>query len=190
MRKLVVLMTLLLATAAVRGQLRICGSCGREDSAGGEFCTACQARLPDIPPPPAPADNAAEGQEPSPAATLAAGAFEQARLDVLAARGEESRRPEVALALYGNARALLAVIDPTNLPPATGQSVLEGLQRCRVALAVTAPPAVAPDAGRSSSSNWQAAAPKPPHGRRVPPAPPAAAGEPSPARGTSRLRGC
>ncbi len=137
MRKLVVLMTLLLATAAVRGQLRICGSCGREDSAGGAVCTACQTPLPDIPPPPAPADNAAEGQEPSPAATLAAGAFEQARLDVLAARGEESRRPEVALALYGNARALLAAIDPTNLPPATGQSVLEGLQRCRVALAVT-----------------------------------------------------
>jgi len=55
----------------------------------------------------------------------------------VAAREEEPRRPEVALALYENARALLAAADPTNLPPASGQAVLDGLQRCRGALAVT-----------------------------------------------------
>ena len=138
MRKLVVLMALLLAAVAVRGQLRICGSCGREDTAGGAVCATCQARLPEAArtkPPPAP--GAVDGQESSPASRPPAGAFEQARLDVVAAREEEPRRPEVALALYENARALLAVADPTNLPPATGQAVLDGLQRCRGALAVT-----------------------------------------------------
>ena len=134
MRKLVVLMAALLAAAVLRGQLRICGSCGREDSAGGETCAYCQERLPEAAVPPATV--AASGQEGSPEVNLATRAFDLARKDVLAARDEELRRPEVALALFENARALLAAVDPALLPPETGTAVLDGLQRCRGALAV------------------------------------------------------
>ena len=40
MRKLSLLLGALLVALAVRGQLRICGSCGREDTTGGAVC-AC-----------------------------------------------------------------------------------------------------------------------------------------------------
>jgi hypothetical protein len=137
-RKISVLVVAAWVALAVRGQLRICGSCGREDTAGGPTCAYCQAPLPDAPAPePKPADNAPVNGEASPDAQLAQRAFEAARLDVLAAREEESRHPEVALALYENARALLAVVDPAALPPDTGKALLEGIQRCRGALAVT-----------------------------------------------------
>ena len=49
MRKLVVLMAALLAAAVLRGQLRICGSCGREDTTGASHCRHCQAGLPEAP---------------------------------------------------------------------------------------------------------------------------------------------
>lgn len=134
MRKLLVMMALLLAALCASGQMRICGSCGREDSAGGAECAFCQARLQALPPPAA--DGATERQAAATDELLAARTFDLARLDVMAAREEEPRRPEVALALYENAHALLAAADPTRLPPETGQAVLDGLQRCRGTLAV------------------------------------------------------
>ena len=138
MRKLSLLLGALLVALAVRGQLRICGSCGREDTTGGAVCAYCEARLPEAVRPPVPPAGGAPGEpEASPETRLAARVFEQARLDVLAAREEEPRRPEVALALYENARALLAAADPTHLPPESGPAVLDGLQRCRGVLAVT-----------------------------------------------------
>ncbi len=137
-RRTCLFLGLVLMALGATGQLRICGSCGREDEAGGALCVFCRAALP-----PAPA--VAVAQAPLPAArasasndaALAAAAFEQVRLDVTAARAEEARRPEVALALYENARALLAVADPARLPPDTGSSVLAGLQRCRATLAIS-----------------------------------------------------
>lgn len=137
-RRTCLLLGVVLMALGASGQLRICGSCGREDAAGAALCAFCKAALPPAPAvavaqPPLPDARAATSND----AALAQAAFEQVRLDVSAARAEEARRPEVALALYENARALLAVADPARLPSDTGRSVLTGLQRCRAALAVS-----------------------------------------------------
>ena len=123
-----------LAAITACGQLRICGSCGREDTAGGARCTVCQELLPPIvtTEPPAVVETPVPTDNP-----VSSVAFEAVRQDVLMAREEEARRPEVALALYENAQALLAVADSSQLPPEAGRAVLAGIQRCRAALAVT-----------------------------------------------------
>lgn len=124
-----------LLTAAAQGLPRICGSCGREDTTGASHCRHCQAGLPEAPDakPAAPPESGAAAASGSRDAAL----FEAARADVQAARGEAARRPAVALALFDNARALLAAADPASLPAETGETLLAEIQPCRAALAGT-----------------------------------------------------
>lgn len=132
------ILTLILLAACACGQLRICGSCGREDLAGGTTCAVCKAPLPPLEPgqpDSAPALSDASGTG-SVADALSKQVFDLVKRDVEAARQEEDRRPEVALARYENARALLTLARAEHLPPGTARVVLDGLQRCRTALAV------------------------------------------------------
>lgn len=149
-RRMIPAACLALAACLAYGQVRICGSCGREDTADGAACTACRAPLP----PAAPASSGGDAETPlaavgpaSPAVegavadeTLAAEAFESVRLEVAEARAAAARQPAVALALFRNARALLAVAGPDQLPPETGRAILDGIRSSRAALAVAEQP--------------------------------------------------
>jgi hypothetical protein len=131
--------TLILLATFASGQLRICGSCGREDLSGGTSCAVCKSPLPPIERgQPDTKPGLSNASETAPGAdALSKQVFDLVKRDVEAARLEEVRRPEVALARYENARALLTLARAEHLPPGTARIVLDGLQRCRTALAVT-----------------------------------------------------
>jgi hypothetical protein len=135
----VLLAALLLPAGPGRGdEPRICPDCGHEVAAAAAACGHCGAHLPPAAPE-TPATSVADvppAPVPAPSAFPAGEAFEAASADVLLARQEQNIRPEVALALFENALALLAVADPAAIPPGAGEAILDGLKSCRAALAV------------------------------------------------------
>lgn len=121
--------------AAVASGLTICSRCGYEAEGGTTVCSHCGGDLPSALPP-----AVAETTGAVPATALAPGlaeaAFETAKSDVLHGRKLAAARPELALASFANALALMRLAPPDQVSQA-GRGILDAMQRCRAGLGVT-----------------------------------------------------
>ena len=108
----------------------VCRKCGKEDRAGGAECVHCQTELPKPyvapkaePPPPAPAATEKTGAE------AERGAVSVVEASVRQARELEAKQPEVALAYWQNALALMRLVPAGTWPESASEAVLAGNKR-------------------------------------------------------------
>lgn len=112
----------------------ICDKCGHEAAPDQVVCTHCGGALPKI--------SSAVGlsivtdQASNGATNIAAQALAAVREDVRLARENEAR-PEMALAFYGNALALLRLVPREAMPADAGSRLVDGMAVCHATLART-----------------------------------------------------
>lgn len=123
----------------------ICDKCGHEAAQQAVACAHCGAALPKVAPVVAPLEATAASLPAE--SNLTAQALAAVREDVRLAR--ESTLPEVSLAFYGNALAVLRLVPLEAVPAEAGNRLVEGMAASRAALARTARPC--PTCGGSGS---------------------------------------
>ena len=107
----------------------VCRKCGKEDRAGGAACVHCQTELPKRfepkaePPAPAAAEEVKAGAE---AERGAVGVVEAC---VRQARELEPKQPDIALAYWQNALALMRLVPAGTWPESTSEAILAGNTR-------------------------------------------------------------
>ncbi len=108
--------------------LLICGRCGREAQPGSAVCRHCQAALPQ-PKTDAPTPQPAAPAVPDAADEVGRMAGSLVEACVRQARDIEAKQPELALAYYQNALALMRLVPSGTFPASAGEAILAGNAR-------------------------------------------------------------